>query len=522
MSKSSTSGRESADRTEGQAGAEPSRRDFVRATAATATVGALGGLAGCSGEQGGGTPEPKEGGGGSTGETGSDSGGSESVTIDYLSAQAVENSAMKSHFQESMKTFEEKNGNVSVSLQTASYGDIRSKLSSTVSSGNPPTFAEAGGGGLQFYLNDKVPDHKPFIESTDSLPDDFTAANKESAQYRGEYWSGGGMRNTNSNLGISPKLFSQAGVSNPKEELSTWSGFLDAVKRVDQQTDAIAYEETGVPGDLESYWGYARTAYTDGTDPWMRPGDNPDNPTIVVGNDEHEDQGKTDGMIKTCVKMANQFSSQEAAQRGDEDIPSLMLTGRVASFNYAVPTASRWTATKDDVKFGWQGGNGDFMLLPHPKVDPQFGQNFGISDLEGVEGEHGGHMWALEQQQCIFQASDAKQQAAWDLNMFLLSDNEFVLPAWGEHYEAIPGLKTKLEAVLNEYDLAQSTEQAYKNADEYGVQYSTTGASWDVRDVDPIRWTDINETLSQAIAGQHSAEETPGLIRQRIQKRLGQ
>lgn len=524
MSQSSTGGGESTEPTEKSSNDKPSRRQFVQATAATATVGALGALAGCSGEQGGGSGGETESSGStdSGGDTGSDSGGSESVTIDYLSAQAVENSSMRSHFQDSMKVFEEKNGNISVSLQTASYGDIRSKLSSTVSSGNPPTFAEAGGGGLQFYLNGSVPDHRPFIESTDFLPDDFTAANKESAQYRGEYWSGGGMRHTNSNLGISPKSFSEAGVSNPKEELSTWSGFLEAVRRIDEEQDIHAYEETGVPGDLESYWGYARTAYTEGTDPWMRPSDDPDNPTVVVDNDDHEDQGKTDGMIKTCVKMANQFSSEQAAQRGDEDIPSLMLTGRVASFNYAVPTASRWTATKDNVKFGWQDGEGDFMLLPHPKVDPEFGSNFGISELEGVEGEHGGHMWALEQQQCVFEASDAKQNAAWELNKFLLNDNEFVLPAWGEYYEALPGLDSKLQAVLDEYDLAQPTEQAYKNADTYGAQYSTTGAAWDVPNVDPIRWTDINETISQAIAGQHTVEETPSLVRERVLKRLGQ
>jgi hypothetical protein len=161
------------------------------------------------------------------------------------------------------------------------------------------------------------------------------------------------------------------------------------------------------------------------------------------------------------------------------------------------------------------------MLLPHPKVDPEFGSNFGISDLEGVEGEHGGHMWALEQQQTIFNASDAKQNAAWDLNMFLLDDDEFVLPAWGEYYESLPGLQTKLQPILEEYEMAQSTEQAYENVNTYGTQYATTGAAWDVRDTDPIRWTDINETISEAIAGQHSVEETPGLIRQRIQERLG-
>lgn len=518
MSRSDTGSGRSSDHADNESSKNPSRRRLMRSAAAASTVGALGALAGCTGEG-----ENNSGGGGDDStDSGSDSSGSESITIDYLNAQAVENSSMKSHFQESLRAFEEKQGNVTVKLQTSSYGDIRSKLASTVSSGNPPTMAESGGGGLQFYLDGKVPDHAPFIEGSDRLPGEFTAANLESAQYRGEYWSAGGMRHTNSNLGISPKLFSQVGVSDPFSELSTWSGFLDAVRKIDEQTDAIAYEETGVPGDLESYWGYARTAYTGGTDPWMRQSDDPDNPTIVVANEDHEDQGKTDGMIKACVKMAQEFSSSESSQRGDEEIPSLMLTDRVASFNYAVPTANRWRATKEDVQFGWNDGEGDFMLLPHPKVDSEFGTNFGISELEGVEGEHGGHMWALEQQQTIFNASDAKQNAAWDLNMFLLGDDEFVLPAWGEHYEALPGLQPKLQKVLNEYDLAQSTEQSYKNADTYGKQYSTTGAAWDVKDTDPIRWTDINETISEAIAGQHSVEETPSLVRSRIQDRLGQ
>ncbi|WP_143423239.1 extracellular solute-binding protein [Halegenticoccus soli] len=481
---------------------ETSRRTFLKATTAATSAGALGALTGCL--------DSLSGGGGG--------GGSETTTVSFLSAQAAENADIQSHFQDSMKTFEEKNENVKVDLQTASYGDIKSKLSSTVSSGNPPAFAESGSGGLQYFFNDKIPDHSKYIEETDGMPDDFTSANQEAAKFRGEYWSAGAMRHTNSNLGIRPKLFSQVGVQNPMEELSTWSGFLDAIQKIDQQTDAIAYEETGVYNDLESYWGYARTAYTGGTDPWLR-GD-PKDPTVVVANENHDDQGKTDGMIKTCVKLADQFSSPEAASRGDEEIPSLMVTGKVASFTYATPTANRWRAAKDDVKIGWNGGNGDYMLLPNPKVDPEFGSNFGISELEGVEGDHGGHVWSLEQQQTIFKTDEKTQSAAWDLNMFLLSDEEFVLPAWGEYYEAIPGLNPMMDKVLNEYDLAQSTTQAFKNLDQYGDQYASTGAAWDVKPTDQIRWTDINETISQAIAGQHNMEETPQLVRQRIQKTL--
>ena len=497
-------------------GQDTSRRRFMGATAATAATGALGALAGCSGDGGGGGGSG--GGGGDGTASGGDSGGSESVTIDYLSAQAAENADIKKHFQDSMKVFEEKNSNVKVKLQTASYGDIKSKLSSTVSSGNPPAFAESGSGGLQFYFNGKIPDHKPFIEGTDGMPDNFTTANQEAAQFREEYWSGGAMRHTSSNLGIRPKLFSQVGVSDPFKDLQTWSGFLSYLRKINQQTDAIAFEQTGVGGDLESYWGEARTAYTGGTDPWLR-GDGSD-PTVVVGNDDHEDSGKTDGMIKNTIKLAKTFSSKESASRGDEEIPSLMLTDKVASFTYATPTANRWRAVKEDVKIGWQDGQGDYMLLPNPKVDPEYGSNFGISELEGVEGQHGGHVWALEQCQTVFKVDEKQQNAAWDLNMFILSDKEFVLPAWGKHYEAIPGLATMLQPVLDNYDLPQSTTQAFKNLDQYGSQYASTGAAWDVRGTDKIRWTDINKTISQSIAGQTPMDQVPQKINQNIQKTL--
>lgn len=225
-------------------------------------------------------------------------------------------------------------------------------------------------------------------------------------------------------------------------------------------------------------------------------------------------------MIKNTIQLANEFSSEQSAQRGDEEIPSLMLTDRVSSFTYATPTANRWRAVKENVQIGWHGGEGEYMLLPVPKLDPDYGSKVGISELEGVEGEHGGHVWAMEQQHTVFDVGEQQQNAAWNLNMFLLQDPEFVLPMWGEHYEAIPGLKSMSQKVLDEYDLVQSTEQAYKNLDQYGTQYASTGAAWDVKGTDQIRWTDINETISQAIAGQNSMEETPGLIRDNITSTL--
>jgi len=480
--------------------AEKTRRDFMKATAAAAAAaGALGAL-GASGEA-----------------IATDSVAQDGVTIDFMSANAAENSQIQEHYQSSMGTFEEQQENVTVNLNAVSYGDVASQLTSAVEGGNPPDFAESGSLGIEFFFNDQVPDHGPFIEGSDGLPDEWTTANKQAADFRGTYWSGGAPRNTNSNLGIRPKTFSEVGVSDPFSELETWSQFYDVISTIDEEMDIIAYEETGVPGDLESYWGQARTAYTDGTDPWIR-GD-PTDPTVVIGNEDHEDRPRTDGMIKNTVRLANEFSSAESAQRGDEEIPSLMMTGRVASFTYALATASRWTSVSEDVQIGWNDGEGDFMLLPNPKLDPDYGSNVGISELEGLEGQHGGHVWALEQQHTIFSAaSDATKEAAWTLNTFLQREPDFFLPAWGQFYEASPGTTPELNTLLEEMgdELPQNFAQSLQNQEEYGPQYANTGGPWNIIPTDQVRWTDINETISQAIAGQHSVEETPSIIRDRV------
>jgi ABC-type glycerol-3-phosphate transport system substrate-binding protein len=486
------------------------RRTFVKGAGAAAAAGALGGLAGCSSNNGNG--------GGDT--SGDNNGGSKaSMTVNFVSGMAAENSDIRSHYQKSMKDFTKKNGKVNVNLQAVSYGDIKTKLSSTVNAGNPPAIAEGGALGLKFYNQGKVPNHKPFFDKTDSLPDDLTSANKNSAQFRGKYWSGGAQRHTSSNLGINVQAFKKAGVTNPQKDLATWSQFYDYLEKIDKNQDITAWEETGVYNDLESYWGEARTAYTGGTDPWLR--GNPKDPTIIVGSD-HKDAPKTDGMIKNCIKLARKFSSNKSASRGDEEIPSLMLTNRVASFMYATPTANRWRQVKSDVKFGWKGGNGDIMLLPNPKLDPEYGAKVGIPELDGVSGEHGGHVWSLEQQTSIFDVSKKKQQAAWDLNVYMLTDKDFALPAWGKYYEAIPGTTSMGKKLLKNYGdkLPSWTTNAIDNVNKYGSQYATTGASWDVKGTSDIRWNNINKTISSSIAGQLSPQEVPKKINQNIKKTL--
>jgi ABC-type glycerol-3-phosphate transport system substrate-binding protein len=498
------------------------RRDVLRAAGTVTSAGALGALAGCTGSGGGGDggdgastatpddgataePEPT----GTETETAAEGGGSESVTIRFFSGLAAESSLTKEHFQDRLGDFESREGNVTVDLVAMSYGDISQKLSSVVQS-DPPDLAESGSAGIQYFLNDEVVDHGAYIEADADLPDNWTAATHEAAKFRGEWWATGQNRHNVTLLTVRPKLFKEVGVSDPSE-IATWTGFRRAVEAIDEQfPDTIAYEETGVFNDLESYWGQARTAYTDGADPWIR-GD-PDDPEVLIGNEP-----RTDGMIRNCVDMARTYSSEESAQRADEEIPPLLLTDRVASMTSGIGTIQRWRAVTDDVEFGWDG---DVWMGPDPRLDPNYGAEFGIPELEGLEGQHGGHAWALLMQKQVFQASD-NPDLAWKLARYTNVNEEFVLPLVGDVYTAIPSYQPYMDRVLEEYDVVQIHEAQIEAMVDYGPQYSPTGAAWDIDATDQVRWTAINETISQAIAGQHSIEDTPGVIRQRVMDAIG-
>jgi len=346
--------------------------------AGVATAGALGGLAGYSG---GAMADAQ-------------SGGNQTVTVPFLSANAVENADIQNHYQSSMEDFAQKNDNYQVDLQTASYGDIQQALSSRVQNNNPPALAESGGLGLQFFRNDQLADHTSFLEQSDSLPDDLTTAGQQVAEFRGEYWSIGAIRNTNSNLGIRPKTFSQVGIENPMEEAEHVEQVL---RHAPDHRPGTGYHRLrgdrcpGRPRILLGLCAHGVRRRDRPVDPWRRT-----DPTVIINNqDMEEERQKTDGMIKACVNLADQFSSDEAATRGDEEIPALMMSGRVASFNYALATANRWYSISQNAQIGWNGGQGDFMLLPHPRLDEEFGNAIGIDDLSGHSGEHGGHVWAL-------------------------------------------------------------------------------------------------------------------------------
>lgn len=477
---------------------EASRREFLKITEGLAGAGALGTLAGCiggsDGDDSGGSPT---------------SGGTETATIQFLSGLAAESSATKDHVNSGVRDFESKKGDVKVDLQVTSYSDLGNKISSTVQAENPPDLAESGSTGITFFQQDKVVDHGSYIEGTENLPDSWTKATQETARYRGEWWSAGQNRQGTTMLAVRPKLFKSAGVEDPSQ-LATWTGFRRAIEKVDgEHEDAWAFEATGAPNDLESYWGEARTAYTSGEDPWIR-GD-PENPDVQVGKND-----QTDGMIKNTIDLAKTYSSPDAPQRNDEEIPPLMLTDRVGSMTSCLATIQRWKAVKQDVTFGWDG---DVWTGPHPKLDANYGEEFDIEELAGHEGQHGGHAWALLTQKQIFEQSE-HPDLAWDLAYYTNANEEFILPLVGEVYTSLPSYQPYLEKLLQEYDFPQMHQAQIEAAQKYGEQYAVTGAGWDQKDTNKLRWTDLNQTISQAMAGQHAVDEAPGLIRERMLRTL--
>jgi ABC-type glycerol-3-phosphate transport system substrate-binding protein len=482
-------------------------------TGVAAAGGAMGSLAGCLGGSGDGDGD--SGGSNSDGSnesSGNVGGGQSEVTIGFLSATVVENSTVDGLFKDSMGRFEQQNENISVDLTGASYDDIQNKLGSTVSAGNPPAIAEAGTLALEYFGSGDVPNHGQWYEGSDNIPEGFTQLNKDVSNFRGEWWCGGAVNGSARGMGIRPKLLSQVGVTDPFTELATWSGTRDVINRLDEKfPDTIAWEETGTPPDLESYWGEARTAYTNGDDPWIR-GD-PTDPDVLI-----DQEPRTDGMVKNCVTLADQYSSEEVASRADENLPALVMTDRVAMHPHASQSWIGYTSVKEDATFGWQNGEGDYMLVPLPKVDPDYGTAVSIPELEGVEGEHAGHVSAMQNSHSIFDVDDQrKMDAAWTLNEYMITDETHMLSVFGRGDPAIPQYNPMLEVFEQELqDPPQVFTQALEMVQEYGGQYTATGALWDVEGTNQIRWTDIAETMSQGLAGQHPVDDLPGIVRERI------
>lgn len=499
-----------------------SRRQFLKGASVATAAGALGALAGCSGNgsgdgngtQDGQQPDGRQTGGTDQGSSGS-GGGQEQVTVDFWSFLAAENSQAKSHFESSLENFESMHAAIGVDMQAITGGQMRNKLPSAVSAGNAPDLAEGGITGLEFFLDDQLADHGSYVEGSDFV-DGFTEANLDSMQYRGEYWSGGGNRHLVSMLAVRPKLFKDVGVSDPSE-LETWTGYRRALDRIkEQHPDVYAYEATGAPNDLESYWGEARTAYADGTDPWFGENawENPED-ALKIGT-----EGRTDGMIKNTVELADAYSSSNAASRSDEQMPPLLLTDQAASFTYGLGNPVRYTSVKEDATFGWDG---DIWQGPIPKLDANYGEEFGIDELAGKEGQHGGHLWAIQMMKQAFAQEKNNPEEAFKLMTYLNTSEDHNLELLSQSYPAISAYNPLNETLLEEYgdSMPQAQKVMYDLPEQHGSQYNSTGAGWDLRQTSKIRWTDINETISESIAGQHSASETPTVIRDRITQTIG-
>jgi ABC-type glycerol-3-phosphate transport system substrate-binding protein len=415
-----------------------------------------------------------------------------------------------------MKRYEEMKGDVNVKLQGVSYGDLANKLASTVNAGNPPDLVEGGTNTLALFQQGEVPNHGSYIQEKAGYVDDMTPSNITSAKYRNEWWSGGGNRMGNTMMDLNVDMFKQgAGIQDPETELETWTDFRRAVEKVDEQYDVPAYEVTGTPSDLEMYWGIARTAYTDGEDPWIDVEDqgSPDTPYVKIGKKD-----RTDGMIKDVVNMAKTFSSSEAASRADEETPALMLTDRIGS-TYGLIEYSRYTTVDKNVKFGWEG---DIATIPLPRLDPNYGSEFDIPELANKEGEHGGHTWPDLVQKSILDTD--KKEEAFDLLVYTNTNENHMLPYIGEMKPSMAMFSSVSQKLLEQYGdehppyFRKFVEAVQSNP----PQFQGAGSTWDINGTNEIRSEDLNQTISQAIAGQHPVEQTPSIIRERVLETLDQ
>jgi len=500
-------------------GEDESRRNVLKTTGALAAGGALGTLAGCTGSDN--SQEESPAGQDESSEEQQDSpkdqggGNQETVTVNYWSQEAAETPQSKQYFKESMRNFESMHENIKVNLNAVSSSAIRDQLIPAVQGGNPPDAAQGGVIGKQWWDSGKVIDHASYIEEADDLPQSWSAAHKEAMQFRDSWWAAGTNKMPATISALRPKFFKEVGVEDPSE-LETWTGWRRAVEKIDEQfNDVWAYEETGSPGDLESYWGYARTAYRDGVDPWME--GKPSNLNLKVGQ-----ESATDGMMKNAFDLANAYSSPKSASRTNEAIPSLMLTDKVASFHYSQGRASDWTNVKQDATFGWDG---DIYGLPIPRLDPNYGEEFGIEELAGVEGNHGGHVWTLEPQKFVFEASD-KKDAAWDVCYYTNCNKEHIVPFLTEINTSPPSYMPYFDEVRSRLkeqyggEVPQIFDPVLSAFDKYDSNFKTTGGAWQVFGVSKLRWTDLNETISQAIAGQIKRDQLPTKVRNRMTKTL--
>jgi hypothetical protein len=423
-----------------------------------------------------------------------------------------------------MQMFAEQHDRVSqVDFQQLTLGGMEQKYIGAIDAGNAPDLGDTGDLGISFFRQGQSLDHGPFVEESENLPEDWLQGTLDTVKFRGSYWGGGPSALGVHGITLRPNFFKEAAdIQNPREELATWSDFRSALDQIDEQfPDVYAYEETGTPLDLETYWSYARTAYTDAEDPWLdvTDGGSPEDPAVKVGEVD-----ATDGMIKQCFDLTETYSSSQAPDMSDEDGSPRLMAGRLASMGGAVGP-NTWTALDENVEFGWDG---DIFQIPWPRLDEGYGEEYGIDELAGRSGQHGGHLWGFSTSKVIFgEEAGAGQNTdlAWDLMEFINFSDEWTLPLLTEHYISSPPTKSLASKMSDMFadmdDVPQPTTLMPELLDEYGSNYSTTGAAWDVTNTGEIRGTSIAQTLSDGLSGEYDgAEATIQAMRDNISTAL--
>lgn len=493
------------------------RRDVLKGATAAGAGGLLGSLAGCQGDDSGsddGGSSETDTSGDDTSTGGDGSGGSESLTLSFISPDPTESGAHKDFYQEQMQQYGERKENVEVDLQSLGWGAMSQKLPAMARNDSLPDAAMAGGTAMAMWIEeDNLIDHGSFIEGTEGIPENLHRTTTSTINYRDKWWSAGTQYTQATQMAVVPRFFKEVGVDDPSQ-LATWTGFRQAVEDIHQQFPNVhAFEETGVTGDLETYWGEARTAYTGGEDPWIDTKDQGtyDDPVLKVG-----EEGRTDGMILNCLEMGLRYSSDEVASRSNENIQSLLLTERVASSFHDLGRLAPWTSVKEDVSFGWDG---DIHILPLPKLDPEYGNEFDIPELAGAEGEHGGNAWGFDIMHTGFDTTSSPEES-WALMDYISRHEDFVLPYLGEIQTTAPSYTPHLSTLEEEYDIRMPQQTLLDSLEEYPDQYMPCGGDWDLPSVPTLRWDALNQTISEALAGQHEPAETPGLIRSRMEESL--
>ncbi|MFC4552869.1 MULTISPECIES: ABC transporter substrate-binding protein [Halorussus] len=485
------------------------------------SAGALGALAGCAGQSNDGKKTDGEGNANSKDDTAAnkDGGQQESVTVSYWSGKAAETPQLKQYFQKGMKTFEKQNSKVKVDLSVMSWDQLNQKYITTMQSGtNPPDLAAAGTYGLEMFQNGKVAELSTFMEGDSDLPEKWTPAMQEATDYRGKQWAAGiGGLNTTVFALRSDIFRNAAGIQNPEKELKTWTQMRRALDKIKKNTDAHAYEVTGTQADVEPYWGNARTAYTGGTDPWIDVEDK------GSSKDPHVKPGKaarTDGMIKNNIDLGKAYSTDKHPSRGDEGVIPLFVRGDIASYGYSLSVKSI-KAINPDATFGWDG---EAYALAAPKLDPNYGNEFDIPELADKKGQHGGHSWTLEGQLCLTKSSKVKD-AAFKLAKFRNTSKDFGLPLYVDPKlaQSVPAYKPLLEAIQQSKYEKMRTQPLNKQIsllENYGDNYRTTGAKWDIPSTSTIRWDNIGGTMAKAYAGQIKRDKAPQQMGKAIEKTI--